>query len=1100
MKKMLVNARQPEEVRIATVENGKLHNIDIESVDYEQKKANIYKGIVTRVEPSLNAAFINYGEKKNGFLPFKEIAPENFKRQVKDGQDIPLTELLDVGQEIIVQINKEERGTKGAALSTYITLAGCYLVLMPNNAEAGGISRRIEGDERQKLKDLFNALRIPREMGVIIRTAGVDRQVEEMQWDLDVLLKLWDAIKEAADQQKAPFLIHSESDIIVRSIRDHLKDDVEEITVDSKEAFDSLKRQLIMLRPDFVERIKLYDEKVPLFTKEQIESKIEEAYKREVVLTSGGSIVIDTTEALTAIDINSARATRGGDIEETAYLTNLEAADEIARQLRLRDIGGLIIVDFIDMQDSENQRKVEHALIDALANDRAKVQMTRISRFGLVEISRQRLQSSLGESATISCPRCEGQGIIRSVPSLALSILRLIEEEAHKEKTNEIRVQLPISVATYLLNEKRDAVNEVEQELGFKLVLIPNPNLETPHFNIQRIWGDNYVANKSSYNLIEERKEDFESYIKPNKSKPQQPAVKSVSVEKAPMAKLQKKESLFKKIWNGLFGVSEAQVKPQVKQQPHQKSQQANKQQDQKRRPHQNRQQQDQKNYDQRDRRKSAQHGGHNKGRNDNRGNRQQGQNQRYQNNKNNPRQNLYKNDEVIDVKLAVAQEPKVKNNVQQQQKTQPKAASKQTVIKSAESMVSSLNVKPLALNTKSRLIADPQSRISDMVKQTLELSVTQSTIQQVETKEETQKVKYLKFEIVDLLALKREKERKEKEARRAKEEARKAKEAYEKAKKEEEARKKAEEEAKKAQALKEAEIKASEVSQEQVSAVSVEDKAPQAEIENQQTSTKDEVSVSEMKNQNQPQASVQAQAIEEVVIKPEVMDKEMFNNFESEVEVVIVDDRDYDVQFEVEAEIEVEGEKSAEASKPAEPVKKEDSVVETKPVESFNEKEIFELTETKPEAVISSTDDKPKVIEKEEAEIIVVEPVSEISKEEVSEKQITQVDEKAHLEKKSEVEKQQNQQSQETEAVIKNENKEDAEEVAKKRKPHYRANRAMQQRQNRNAGVNQHKKKHFDAEKNQQTNHEGKQDQSQASRKPQVQSEKQSNTEKEES
>ncbi|MCF6808381.1 Rne/Rng family ribonuclease [Thiotrichales bacterium 19S9-12] len=782
-KQMLINARQPEEVRIAIVENGKLLNIDIASVDYEQKKANIYKGIVTRVEPSLNAAFINYGQERNGFLPFKEIAPEYFRKSVKQGEDVPLTDLLDVGQEIIVQINKEERGTKGAALSTYITLAGCYLVLMPNNPDAGGISRRIEGPERQKLKELFDALEVPDGMGVIIRTAGVDRQIEEIEWDLNVLLKLWEAINKAYDSASGPFLIHSESDITVRAIRDHLKDDIQEIIVDSKEAYDSLKRQLSMLRPDFVERVKLYDESVPLFSKEQIESRIEEAYKREVVLPSGGSIVIDSAEALTAIDINSARATRGDNIEETAYFTNLEAAEEISRQLRLRDIGGLIVIDFIDMQDNEHQRNVEHALIDELAKDRAKVQMTRISKFGLVEVSRQRLQSSLGESATISCPRCEGQGIIRSVPSLALSILRLIKEEAHKEKTNEIRVQLPIPVATYLLNEKRDAVKEIESELDFKLVLIPNPNLETPHYYIQRIWGDNYVANKSSYNLIEERKEDSENYIKPKKVKPQQPAVKSLQVEAAPKGSSMQKEGLFKKIWSGLFGSDDTVTeKPKKQKTRHENKQQAQqgKQQGHKNRQHQKSDNQ-QRSGNRTDSRKRGQQYG---ARSQQRGNNKQSQGDyerdrrqgggKYHNQKssNSPRQNIHKSEEVIDVKLSGGA-----NTAAVEHKKQPvKKGKKQTVIKSADALVGTLNVSQLEFNTTSKLVQDPKARMTKAVEKVLSNSTDGQKMQQVETLSAGHKEKYLKFESVDLQDLKRKQLQKEKAAKKAREKAERAK------------------------------------------------------------------------------------------------------------------------------------------------------------------------------------------------------------------------------------------------------------------------------------------------------------------------------------
>lgn len=534
MKKMLINARQAEETRIAIIDNVQLMDLDIESVDREQKKANIYKAKISRIEPSLNAVFVNYGEDKNGFLPFKEISPEYFKKTTKE-QDTPLNELLDVGQEFIVQIAKEERGSKGAALTTYITLAGCYMVLMLNNPSAGGISRRIEGNERQKLKALFDSLMIPGNMGVIIRTAGVDRSADEIQADLDTLTVLWDAIKRVSYQRKAPFLIHKESDITIRAIRDHLKEDIKEIIIDDEESYQDLKRQLSMLRPHFVERLQLYKKELPLFNAFQIEKQIESAFKREVQLSSGGSIVIDTTEALTAIDINSARSTKGGNIEETAFATNLEAAEEIARQLRLRDLGGLIVVDFIDMAFFPNQKAVEQKLVDTLFHDRARIQMTRISKFGLVEISRQRLQASLGESVMHSCPRCAGHGFIRSIPSLALSILRNVHAEALRDKTNELRVQLPIDVATFLLNEKRDELVQIEECTSTKVTLIPNANLQSPHYNMQRIWGDAYTASRPSYDLIEDRK-DVELYKTPKQDKSKQPALKSTDYNHAAIA------------------------------------------------------------------------------------------------------------------------------------------------------------------------------------------------------------------------------------------------------------------------------------------------------------------------------------------------------------------------------------------------------------------------------------------------------------------------------------------------------------------------------------------------------------------------------------
>ncbi len=551
---MLINATQPEETRIAITENDKLFDIDIEHVDHEQKKANIYKATISRVEPSLNAVFVSYGEEKNGFLPAKEISPEYFTKKVNPNENLPpLNEILREGQEIIIQINKEERGTKGAALTTFLTLAGCYVVLMPNNPNAGGISRRIEGKERQTLKELIDSLSIPEDMGVIIRTAGVDRTPEEIQWDLNILLNLWDAVKAAADTGPAPFLIHRESDITMRAIRDYLRDDIDEIIVDTDEAFQDLSRQIAMLRPDFLSRLIKLEGSTPLFSKYHIESQIENAYQREVRLPSGGSIVIDTTEALTAIDVNSSRSTKRGNIEDTALHTNLEAAEEAARQIRLRDIGGLIIIDFIDMENTSNQKQVENHLADNLQRDRAKIHLTRISKFGLVEISRQRLSSSLDETSTIACPRCEGQGIIRSVQSLGLSILRLIEEEALKEKTNEVRVQLPITVSTFLLNEKRNSISELEQKLNIKIVLIPNSNLDTPHYKIQRIWGDVYNANKPSHDLIEPNNKDADTYnpASSSKNKKQQPAIRSIQMSAAPQ---NQNEGFFSKLVKSIFG------------------------------------------------------------------------------------------------------------------------------------------------------------------------------------------------------------------------------------------------------------------------------------------------------------------------------------------------------------------------------------------------------------------------------------------------------------------------------------------------------------------------------------------------------------------
>ncbi|MFZ5722777.1 MAG: Rne/Rng family ribonuclease [Pseudomonadota bacterium] len=489
MKRMLINAAHAEEVRVALVDGQRLYDLDIEHRAREQKKANVYKGRITRVEPSLEAAFVDFGAERHGFLPLKEIAREYFQKQAGDGR-LNIKELLREGQEVIVQVEKEERGNKGAALSTFISLAGRYLVLMPNNPRAGGISRRIEGDERAELKQALSSLKLPDDMGVIIRTAGLGRAAEELQSDLDQLMEVWARIKEATDNRKAPFLAWQEGNVIVRALRDYLKQDIGEVLVDNEEAFNEAINFVRRFMPTFESRVKMYRDSVPLFNRYQIESQIETAYEREVKLPSGGSIVIDQTEALVSIDINSSRATKGSDIEETAFNTNLEAADEIARQLRLRDIGGLIVIDFIDMSSVKNQREVENRVRDATESDRARIQLGRISRFGLMELSRQRLRPSLEETTTITCPRCSGLGTIRNVKSLALSVMRIIEEEVMKEKTGEIQAQLPVAVATYILNEKRPVLRDIEARYSVRILIIPNPNLETPHFDIQRIRTD----------------------------------------------------------------------------------------------------------------------------------------------------------------------------------------------------------------------------------------------------------------------------------------------------------------------------------------------------------------------------------------------------------------------------------------------------------------------------------------------------------------------------------------------------------------------------------------------------------------------------------
>ncbi|TKI07692.1 ribonuclease E [Martelella alba] len=489
MKRMLINATQQEELRVALVDGQRLYDLDIESPGHEQKKANIYKGKITRIEPSLEAAFVDYGAERHGFLPLKEIAREYFPPQYAAHGRPNIKDVLREGQEVIVQVDKEERGNKGAALTTFISLAGSYLVLMPNNPRAGGISRRIEGDDRTELKEALSSLELPDGMGLIVRTAGVGKSADALQWDLAFRLKHWEAIKKAAEGRPAPFLIHQESNVIVRAFRDYLRPDIGEILIDNPTVLEKAKEHIASLgRPDFTSKIKLYSGEIPLFSHYQIESQIESAFQREVRLPSGGSIVIDTTEALTAIDINSARSTRGGDIEETAFNTNLEAADEIARQLRLRDLGGLIVIDFIDMTPVRHQREVENCLREAVRQDRARIQIGRISRFGLLELSRQRLSPSLGESSHHVCPRCGGTGTIRDNESLSLSILRLIEEEALKENTHEVHAIVPVPIASYLLNEKRDAVNAIERRQGgVRAIVVPNDQMQTPHYAVLRV-------------------------------------------------------------------------------------------------------------------------------------------------------------------------------------------------------------------------------------------------------------------------------------------------------------------------------------------------------------------------------------------------------------------------------------------------------------------------------------------------------------------------------------------------------------------------------------------------------------------------------------
>lgn len=531
MKRMLINATQKEELRVALVDGQRLFDLDIESPGHESKKANIYKGRITRIEPSLEAAFVDYGAERHGFLPLKEIAREYFPEGYTYQGRPSIKEVLREGQEVIVQVEKEERGSKGAALTTFISLAGSYLVLMPNNPRAGGISRRIEGDERTQLKAALSTLELPQGMGLIVRTAGVGKSAEELEWDLNVLLNHWGAIKQASDSNAAPFLIHQESNVIVRAIRDYLRRDIGEILIDSNTIFERAQAHIQLIRPDFMNRVKKYDGEVPLFSHYQIESQIESAFQREVRLPSGGSIVIDPTEALTSIDINSARATKGGDIEETALNTNLEAADEIARQLRLRDLGGLVVIDFIDMTPVRHQREVESRLRDAVRLDRARVQIGRISRFGLLEMSRQRLSPSLAEASHHICPRCTGTGVVRDNESLALSVLRLIEEEALKDNTAQVLAVVPVPIASYLLNEKRRSVNHIEKNQEVKITVVPNSDMETPHFEVIRVReGEEFdllsylLPNKLEALKEAESKEPAEQTIRPKKI--EEPALK----------------------------------------------------------------------------------------------------------------------------------------------------------------------------------------------------------------------------------------------------------------------------------------------------------------------------------------------------------------------------------------------------------------------------------------------------------------------------------------------------------------------------------------------------------------------------------------------
>ncbi len=564
MKRMLVNATQPEELRVAMVDGQYLYDLDIEVASHGQKKASLYKGKITRVEPSLEAAFVDYGAQRHGFLPFKEIAREYYADSDKGGGKAAIKEALKEGQEILVQVEKEERGTKGAALTTFPSLAGRYLVLMPNNPRAGGISRRVEGDDRSDLRETLSELDVPAGMGLIVRTAGVGKSTEELQWDLDYLLKLWSAISTAAAEKPAPFLVYQESNVIIRAIRDYYRQDISEILIDRQEIYDQAREFMGQVMPQNVSKVKLYQNNVPLFTRFQIESQIESAFAHEVRLPSGGALVIDHTEALVTVDINSARATKGSDIEETALNTNLEAADEIARQLRLRDVGGLIVIDFIDMTPAKNQRDVENRLRDALKQDRARVQVGRISRFGLLEMSRQRLRPSLGDSSLRTCPTCTGRGTVRGPESLSLSVLRIVEEEAMKENTIKVVAKLPVEIATYLLNEKRASIREIEDRQRIAIIMVPDPQMQSPNYEVHRVrdMDASHDANRqASYQLATESTDIAELAQETSPRRVDEPAVKSVSpAMPAPTSgavKVKSGPGLFARLWTMLFAPGE---------------------------------------------------------------------------------------------------------------------------------------------------------------------------------------------------------------------------------------------------------------------------------------------------------------------------------------------------------------------------------------------------------------------------------------------------------------------------------------------------------------------------------------------------------------
>ncbi len=575
---MLINATQLDEVRVAITDGTQLVDLDIEVPGQEQKKANIYKGVISSIEPSLGAAFVKYGNdrERHGFLPLKEISREYFLSQGGAHPDsVDIKKVLKEGQPLVIQVEKEERGTKGAALTTFISLAGSFLVLMPNNPRAGGISRRIEGEERDQLREKISQLKIPEGMGIIIRTAGVGKSYEELEWDLNILLRYWEAIKQAATIKSGSYLIHQESDVVIRGIRDYLRQDISEIIIDEENAYQRAFNYVSQIRPDLVSRVKLYKDSLPLFSRFQIEEQIESAYQREVRLPSGGSLVIDHSEALVAVDINSARATKGSNIEETALNTNLEAAQEIARQLKIRDIGGLVVIDFIDMTPSRNQRDVENCLRNALRSDRARIQIGRISRFGLLEMSRQRIRSSLNKSSHITCPRCEGQGTIRSIESQAISIIHLLQEQAAKARNIHFQLQLPLDIVTYITNEKRQLISQIEENCHVKVTIIPNQFLETPHYHMKQLKCNpehmEHGKGVSSYKLLKSFKTEPATAPRKAPTKPSsEPAITQFLTTTNPPApapqarQTPSSNGLIKRLWSKMFG-SEETTTPQKK-------------------------------------------------------------------------------------------------------------------------------------------------------------------------------------------------------------------------------------------------------------------------------------------------------------------------------------------------------------------------------------------------------------------------------------------------------------------------------------------------------------------------------------------------------